>query len=568
MSIQEDPEVESEATILKDLDNILSMSRASENIFNGNITPKLIEEYKKTLLDLKIITRLQSIRLRVNRYLIAYNQLREGLSKDILNKIQENLKELYTQISKIKSTDVPDIQKASSIQKLLNDANLCRYIRGTKEELLEHAISLKLSVTSNSTKAAICYVLLDSIIADVDYTLYKVVEKEYFNPDKRGLPNELSDLTPQEIATRLRDDIKTISGPIYGALLVPKEEFTRILGRNPPVFMLLGDCHTGNERCNDCPKEGCYSLYNDGNPTFLKYLSTLAKDSNVSIDLFLENWIPTKIRNENNLFLRNSNSAQDSALTESSRLMAPCVGQRKEKDLCQACFFTEFRTHSANPRHGFIDDVSNKYIADTILFFLYESMKTNTEAILLTNFPDFNVYEELLSLYSAKDNLESIILYFNSPFFKKYSRTLHEFYQLPKDVQVELMERVIIAAETDKKERYMISSNPSIRKFTMDTLKHYISSPSNYNKQKILIVMKLAKDSFDLSLGVTLVDIYTISRALKGFSGGLPSQLSVVYQGNEHIQREMLLLDNYYDVLQTWGTFDYQNIKKCITVNN
>jgi len=569
MSVQEDHEVESEASILEDVDKVLSMSHASANIYDGDLTKQLIEKYKGYLVAIKFITKLQSIRLLANPYLTAYIQLREDLSKDTLNEIQVNLSQLYTRISEIKSADIPDIQKASMIQKLLNHANLCRHIHGTKEELLNHAYNLGLSVTATSTKAAICYVLLGSIVADVEYTLYKVVEKQYFNPNKRGLPNQLSDLTPEQIASKIYNDIKTLSGPIFGALLVPKEEFTQILGRVPPVFMLLGDYHTGIQRCDDCTKQGCYSLYNDGNPTFLKYLSTLAKDSNVSIDLFLEDWIPTKIRNEN-VFLTATSSGQVSALTESSRLMVTCVGQRKEKDLRQSCLFTEFRTHSANPRYGFIDDDSNRYIADTILFFLYENMTKNTEAVFLsTKFPDFNVYTELLSLYSAKNNVETITRYFSSPFFKKYSRTLHEFYKLPVGVQTGLMERLLLAARHNETEKYMISSNPNIRIFMMGTLEAYISNPREEYKQKLMVVIDTAKviDSFDLSLGAILVDIYTISRALKGFSGGLPSQLSVVYQGNEHIQREMLLLGNYYEVRQTWGTFDYQNIKKCITAN-
>jgi len=404
---------------------------------------------------------------------------------------------------------------------------------------------------------------LGTITADINYTITKMIEKEYFNPDKKGLPDRLSDLTPQEIAARLSVDIKQMSGPIYGALLVPKAEFTTIIGRNPPVFLLLGDIHVGNRHCDTCPNKACLSLYRD-NPTFYNYLSNLAKKTNLSIDLFLEEWT-SQAERDKNVFQPKTISKQDSALIESTDLMIPCTGQRKENKLRQSCFFTEFRTHNANPRHSDVA-AGNKYNGDTILDFVYSFTRLNVIELMLTSrYPDFNVYQELLSLYSAKDNVETIDRYFSSPFFKKYSRTLHEFYQLPAVIQAELMERLLNAAKNDKTEAYMMANNiySNIKPDMIAALREFIGDSSESNKTKLQLIIEKALNVFGISFGGTLVDIYTISRALKGFKGGLPSQLSVVYQGNLHIERQILLLQNYYDVVQIWDSPNARDTK-CI----
>jgi hypothetical protein len=89
-------------------------------------------------------------------------------------------------------------------------------------------------------------------------------------------------------------------------------------------------------------------------------------------------------------------------------------------------------------------------------------------------------------------------------------------------------------------------------------------------KKMFINTIKTAQNIFNVSLGSHLVDIYTISRSLKGFDDGLPSQLSVVYQGNSHIKRQILLLQDYYNVKWTWGRENistYQNLSKCIPCN-
>jgi hypothetical protein len=551
-------------TTVEDLNSVQFHFPEERDITEGSETASLLDVNKKQLVEIsELITEKQFNDVFNTKYIQTYIELRKPLSKLNIRYIIRLIKTLYEQIQAIKNANFTKSKQADQIDKILSMAGLCKFIPGEKEQLLGYASDLGLSLTSNSNKNVICYVLLGAITADINYIITKMIEKEYFNPDKKGLPDKLSDLTPQEIAATLSADIKQMSGPVYGALLVPKAEFTRILGRNPPVFLLLGDIHVGNRHCDKCAPKGCLSLYRD-NPTFYNYLSKLAKKTNLSIDLFLEEWTSQEERDKN-VFLPKTNSTQDSALIESSDLMNPCTGQRKENELRKSCFFTEFRTHNANPRHSDIS-AGNKYNGDTILKFVYDFTRINRIQLMLgVRYPDFNVYEELLYLYSAKDNVETINLYFNSPFFKKYSRTLHEFYKLPDVIQAELMERLLNAAKNNEKESYMMANNiySNIKTDMVAALKEFIGDSSESNQSKLQLIIEKALNVFGISFGSTLVDIYTISRALKGFKGGLPSQLSVVYQGNAHIQRQISLLQNYYDVVQTW---DSPNAKdtKCI----
>jgi hypothetical protein len=602
----------------------------------------------------------------------TYMELRKKFTETDITAIQKIMDSLYIQINEILSSFRSYKKKAEQINTLLISANLCHYIPESKEKLLEYSSNLGLSVNEKSSNDSICYALLGALLNEKSSTFIKQMEKMLYNPDKKGLPDKLSDMTPEQIAGTIIRDIKALSGPISGALLVPKPEFTDILERQPPVFMLLGDYHIGKNECPSCQiHDGCYSLYVK-DPTFLKYLANLAKDTNLSIDYFLEDWISTMNRTSNS-FVKIIKGKQESALINLSFFLHPCVGQRKENPLRKTCFFTEFRTHLANPRQSDFD-ISNKYQADTILKWLhylinYTSMfDDNHWEIFFSSESIVTILKELLNLYSAENNEETVKRFFNSPFFKKYSRTLHEFYKLPKPIQSTLMERLINDARTVQTDKFMMSYihdvrvqmvealtkqlrmlqlydissiqdylyfpdlDMSINKFKeanqkavkealegkdiskiqlknilagqylkhfglsiellnangIKNIENYLSFLDNDNikmnelfkgiaflsrkeaMEEFKEALNKALETFNLSLGSVLVDIYTISRALKGFDGGLPSQLSVVYQGHAHIINQIELLQDYYDVVKTWGKPDISlGVKqiKCITQN-
>ena len=549
-------------TTLEDINGVQFHFPEEKDITEGSETASILESYKEKFVEISpLITEQQFNYLLGTEYIQTYIKLRENLDKFSITSLILLINILYEQIEAIKSARLSKSETAKQINELLAVYNLCTFIPGSKQELLGYASDLGLAVTSNTNKSVICYLLLGTILTDINYTITKMVEKQFFNIEKKGLPTELSDLTPRQIADIINENVLKLNGPIYGALLVPKEEFTQILGRVPPVFLLLGDDHVGNTQCAECHMGTCYSLYKD-NPTFYKFLSMITTAFNISIDLFLEHWTGPEER-EKNVFRRKSKIRENSALIESSNLMIPCIGQRKENKLRQSCFFTEFRTHNADPRKTYYNHY-DKYTGDTILTFLNYFTKENAAAINLHNaYPGFNVYEEFLSLYSAKDNVETINLYFNSAFFKKYSRTLHEFHQLPIRVQDELMERLLNAAKNDTGEEYMMSRDSSIRIEMVTALTDFIRDNSKINESKLQLIIEKALEILNISFGATLVDIYTISRALKGFKRGLPSQLSVVYQGMYHVQREISLLGNYYDIVQTWSSPTAES-DKCI----
>ncbi|MEI7489152.1 MAG: hypothetical protein WCJ72_17430, partial [Chryseobacterium sp.] len=183
-----------------------------------------------------------------------------------------------------------------------------------------------------------------------------------------------------------------------------------------------------------------------------------------------------------------------------------------------------------------------------------------------------DLMKELVALYSARDNIETLNLFFGSPFFNKYSRTLHEFNKLPLEIKKTLKLRLYAAAKIDTMSQYMMSYDAQVRFIMSSVLSMYVDKVSftPVLKKMFIDTIKKAQDIFNVSIGSHLVDIYTISRSLKGFDGGLPCQLSVVYQGISHIKRQILLLQDYYHVKWTWGRENistYQNISKCIPCN-
>ena len=559
MSKAQNSKSEKGSNVLEDVNSVQFHFGVEKDITEGSETESILDAYKNKFVEIsELITEKQFNDILNAKYIQTYIKLRKVLSKSTISFIIRLIKTLYEQIQAIKTANFTKSKQADQIEKLLTDAKLCGFIDGTKKDLLRYASDLGIPITSNTDENVICYLLLGTITTDINYIITKMIETEYFNPDKKGLPDKLSDLTPHEIASIIDEKVLKLNGPIYGALLVPKEEFTRILDRAPPVFWFLGDRHIGNNECETCPMGTCFTLYKN-NPTFYNFLANLAKSFNISIDLFLEYWISQQYADKNSVRTKFV-GIQNSALIQSNDLMDPCTAQRKENELRRSCFFTEFRTHNADIRktHAFFSD---KYDADVILYtvnlftktYLADNSKTKSAAHMLSSrYPGFNVYEELLSLYSAKDNVESINRYFSSPFFKKYSRTLHEFDQLRKDVQSGLMEQLLIAAENNETQEYMISDDPSIRTEMVTALTDFIGDNSKSNETKLQLVMEKASESYEYSLGVSLVDIYTLSRALKAFKGGFPSQLSVIFQGDAHIQNQIFLLQNYYDVVQIW----------------
>lgn len=530
----------------------------------------------------KIITKEQFDQIMGSLPIKTYIELRSLFKMDEIKQIRTSMGIIYYVIETVGSASAID-------NTFITRLKISSFIPATKDELLHYASIFDLSVAEDSSKDAISYAVLGVVLLSPSYVFYRAIEKAFFNKDKKGIPDKLSDMTPIQIASKISGDMKKLSGPVSAFLLVPKQAFIDKLGRNPPVMMLLGDYHNSDQRCD---ADSAYSLYTK-DPTFLQYLSRQAKTSNWMIDLFLEIWLSTKARKENSIKIIKP-ELQKSALLEVSILTSSCISQRKEDPLRKSCFFTEFRTHSADIRQ-MTDFDETKYNGDNIWILICNIFGKETygtdvlkqiqilKAFLKQEYKLFSVetiMENLIHICNAKNNVDTVTRYFESPFFKKYSRTLHDFYQLPDFLQTELKEQLLYAAEDDKTYNYILTRSIADQKILEPLLSNinvifktgsaeYITYMTSESSREIIKNTCYSLERFSSNLGKYLMDIYTVSRALKHVKTGLPSQLSIVYEGYSHIADQLWLLNNFYDVVCTWGIFrSYSKERQqCITIN-
>jgi len=339
--------------------------------------------------------------------------------------------------------------------------------------------------------------------------------------------------------------------------MVPNKKTNSLLERNAPVFVLISDVHIGSQKCvKDCLTEnGCYSLYTPA--SFIKYINDFSKTNSISTDLFLELWVKESLREIGTSF---NSSVHNSALVDVSILSGRCLSHRRVD-----CPFPNIRTHMSDVRHvvsnitintkaywGADDD--SKYLGDSIITSLLDTLldsKLNKTSILaikeLLNekFPDFtpNYILRFLEKVLVSDFVD--LDYFNEPFVKKYSRTYHEWIQLPKSLRDQLYRHSKLLYNRNKFFYNKMSDNiESINNFF-----DMIIEKSEYPQTP----PEIAKILFAIPVKIFIVDIYTISRSLKTFKGGLPSQLSVIYLGGIHIQNIMYLIEGLYKTTKTYG---------------
>jgi hypothetical protein len=182
-----------------------------------------------------------------------------------------------------------------------------------------------------------------------------MIELDVHDPNP-FLPQMRSPNTPLEIAQKIKEDIGTIEGPYYSAVLAPTENFKKLLGRTPPVLWLVADIHLSGERCAmPCTiDKRCYSLYKRDtyHSAMLDYLKGKA-EKNWVIDWFQENW---QNEQDKKLKYRYEPSESRSSLTHSYVILSPCRGWiRNEKYRSKngiQCEYTNFRIHGVDMRDG------------------------------------------------------------------------------------------------------------------------------------------------------------------------------------------------------------------------
>jgi hypothetical protein len=427
------------------------------------------------------------------------------------------------------------------------------------------------------------------------------------------LPKQPSDMTPIQIAEQLERDLQQLEGPVYASVLAPTQKLEDILGRKPPVFLLLGDFHGGTQKCDSCEKPGCYSLYKgkgNNRSTFLDYLNTQTK-KNWIIDVFFEKWVGKKVResgkqghqrnqwnyNPNERELRKERGEQTSPLHDWIFMFKPCLGYIQNpyaynNSNRSRCDYTHFRIHEAEMRHT-TDQLFNgimkewcfnllnywsKKDAGYILYLLDITIKKYIKKMNISEFVDL-----LIFICKEGTTIKSVLQH---PYFK-YSRTVHELEQLPPELYIGIINNPALGLVFSLNDNpLLIELRPIvlhlceiIKGLQIDDTILGASIPIEHFVKCIRITDKFIDNSNTLNLYTSLVDLYTIARALKPFKQGyetsLYSQLAVSYFGGAHIHRIELLLKQWYTPSVKWGTDNLKllinslqpdmKIVKCIT---
>jgi len=157
-------------------------------------------------------------------------------------------------------------------------------------------------------------------------------------------PNELPTIESETLLLqRIMYDISKLEGPVRAHILVPTDKAVNLIGHRPPILILLGDVHEGNQKCESmCNiEEHCFSLY-DPPSSFLQYLDDLAKQG-ITTDIYSELWVSRKTGEPTAKTVFQYNSA----LTESEKAQEPCWSHKAYKKDCK---FKYLRMHYSDPR--------------------------------------------------------------------------------------------------------------------------------------------------------------------------------------------------------------------------
>jgi len=370
------------------------------------------------------------------------------------------------------------------------------------------------------------------------------------------LPKKLSVLTPINIAEIISNTIRTIEGPYYAEIMIPKSKLYTDLGRNGPVLLLLSDEHTTNSKCDTlCVRsKGCYSLYRPS--SFMNFIDHLSEIYSISTDIFLEAWFSEELRKDIKQIIGTSH--HKSALIELVQDLKPCMSHKRN-----LCIMPHVRTHMSDTRKININK-GDKYLVDSILKPLMENgiKIENIETQWKNEFPDFSL-KEICDYIRRLISNDIVDTYFDEPIVQKYSRTYHEWNQLPNSIKTNLLKY----AKSIYTIRYSNFNYTDIEKQTINLLLDAIleKKVQNFNKAIKLVKTFIYKPVRPLSMFI--VDMYTISRSLKNVkSPGLPSQLSVIYLGGWHIDVIRSIIRDYYSSVSKYGVNIVSDKHKCIQI--
>ena len=375
------------------------------------------------------------------------------------------------------------------------------------------------------------------------------------------LPKKLSVLTPLKIAEIIVKEIRTIEGPYYADIMIPNSKLYKELGRDGPVLLLLSDEHTSNNKCDTaCVRsKGCYSLYRPS--YFMKFIDHLSEIYSISTDIFLETWFTEELRKDYKkaVAVDQYQYKNMSALLELIQDLKPCMSHKRN-----LCNLPHVRTHMSDTRKIAIKK-GDKYLADSILepFMKKGITIENVEKQWKEEFPEFSLKEICDYIRRLISNDDIVDTYFDEPIIQKYSRTYHEWNQLPTSIKNNLLKY----AKSTYKTRYSNFNYTNLEKliinFLLDTILE--NDIQGFNRALKQVTAFISRGTGPLNMFI--IDMYTISRSLKNVKPpGLPSQLSVIYLGGWHIDVIRFIIKDYYSSFRKYGV-NIVSQNKCITIN-
>jgi hypothetical protein len=350
---------------------------------------------------------------------------------------------------------------------------------------------------------------------------------------------------PNQFATMLYKELsEPVSGSVSAYICTPLASIANEFERELPVLLLLGDFHEGREECESSQ----LSLYNQ---SFFRLIDTFVGKQNVQTDLFIENW-GKNIRDID---------PSDSSIYDAINYLSWCFGKLKNDDKCT---LRNIRSHYTDPRQNSSD-------ADYVFTILQETMTyTEFSEQCMTRYKTTDPKHILMLICERMKKGAAVFLQEQwknaNPFFATYSKVLIEISQLPYQVQSYICtyyhdyrfhlfpyanEKIILTPDYALKLDYDNISNEDLYDFCK------IHLAQHYDTQREINMV------YWFGFGPTL-DIYFLARAFKSPIGNLPSQFSILYAGNRHIENLLYFLTTqtgYYSI-RYYGT----NPKKCITL--
>jgi hypothetical protein len=312
-----------------------------------------------------------------------------------------------------------------------------------------------------------------------------------------------------------------------------------------PTLVLLGDIHL-KEYCELTCAKTCVSAQSIQENTFLEYLDT--HYARLKPELYLEIWAH---RNERlGLTPKTKREGKPSPLDETIINAYGCVFPDR-----RGCRYKALHVHAADARHVGRQK-KDRHLAIEVPMHILLFNFSGLELVYFWQrlFPGFSSVDIITKTFAL--NVDDL---FTDPFFLQHSRTSHELVQLSPYIQSHL--RKALAHDM-----YNTHSNLFGTAFMSDLYKWIGTDtrlPTHIEQTLLLYVQGRPLTYYDM----TLMDLYTIARALKVRKDGTRAQLCVMYFGAQHILHISSLLNGLYTVQKNITEREEGVMKRCILLD-